>query len=75
MNLSTKQSKVLGIKQGDKGFKFTENLVEYPRAAISVSNDCPPEVRLQLQVWVSNGWIAPVAYVRESEYIWEKLQE
>ena len=50
-------------------------MVEFPRAAISVSNDCPDDVRLKMQMWIGNGWITPVAYVRESEYIWEKLQE
>ena len=75
MNLSVSNEKVLEIKQGDKGFKFTSGLVEYPRAAISVSNDCPARVRLELQQYVSNGWITPVAYVREDEYVWEKLKE
>jgi hypothetical protein len=67
--------KVLEIKQGDKGFKFISGLVEYPRAAILVTDECPARVRLELQQWVSNGWIAPIAYVREDEYMWEKLKE
>ncbi len=75
MNFSVNNEKVLEIKQGDKGFKFTSGLVEYPRAAILVTDECPARVRLELQQWVSNGWIAPIAYVRESEYVWEKLQE
>lgn len=77
MNVTETQNtnKVLEIKQGDKGFKFVSGLVEYPRAAIKVSNDCPHDVQLQLQVYVGNGWILPVAYVRESEYVWEKLKE
>jgi hypothetical protein len=75
LNLSSKSEKVLEIKQGDKGFKFVSGLVEYPRAAILVEDSCPARVRLELQQWVSNGWITPIAYVRESEYIWEKLKE
>jgi hypothetical protein len=67
--------KVLEIKQGDKGFKFISGYVEYPRAAILVTDECPARVRLDLQQYVSNGWITPVAYVKEDEYMWEKLKE
>jgi hypothetical protein len=73
--LSANNEKVLEIKQGDKGFKFLSGLIEYPRAAILVTDECPPSIRLELQHYVSNGWITPVAYVRESEYVWEKLKE
>lgn len=75
MNLSANNEKVLEIKQGDKGFKFVSGLVEYPRAAILVEDNCPYDVKLKLQQYVSNGWITPVAYVRENEYVWEKLKE
>jgi DNA-binding transcriptional regulator LsrR (DeoR family) len=54
--------KVLEIKQGDKGFKFISGYVEYPRAAILVTDECPARVRLDLQQY-------------ESEYVWEKLKE
>ncbi len=67
--------KVLEIKQGDKGFKFISGYVEYPRAAILVDDSCPARVRLELQQWVNNGWIMPVAYVKDKDFIWEKLQE
>ena len=69
------QNKVLEIKPTDKGFKFTVEKVEFPRAAIAVEENCPHDVRLNLQLWVSNGWITPVAYIRETEYVWEKLKE
>ena len=75
MNLSASDEKVLEIKQGDKGFKFVSGYVEYPRAAILVEDKCPVDVRLQVQMYLSNGWITPVAYVRENEYVWEKLKE
>ena len=75
MNLSVNDEKVLEIKQGDKGFKFISGYVEYPRAAILVDDSCPARVRLELQQWVNNGWIMPVAYVKDKDFIWEKLQE
>ena len=75
MNLLVNDEKVLEIKQGDKGFKFISGYVEYPRAAILVDDSCPARVRLELQQWVGNGWIMPVAYIKEKDFIWEKLQE
>jgi len=66
---------VLEIKPTDQGFKFMVGMVEFPRAAIAVEQDCPNDVRLQLQMYVSNGWITPVAYVKEQDYIWDTLKE
>ena len=77
MNITETQNtnKVLEIKPGQKGFKFISGLIEYPRAAILVTQECPPSTRLELQHYISIGWITPVAYVRENEYVWEKLKE
>jgi hypothetical protein len=66
---------VLEIKPSDKGFKFNVGMVEFPRAAILIDENCPHDVRLQLQMWLSNGWFSPVAYVKETEYVWETLKQ
>ena len=60
---------VIEIKPTDRGFKFMSGMVEFPRAAIAVEENCPHDVRLNLQLWVSNGWITPIAYISEKEYI------
>jgi hypothetical protein len=75
LNFSVNNEKVLEIKQGDKGFKFFSGMVEYPRAAISVSKNCPDEVLEKMGLWARKGYIFPVAYIKESEYVWGKLKE
>jgi hypothetical protein len=67
--------KVLEIKLGDDKFKFSSDMVEYPRAAISVSKNCPDEVIEKIGLWLNKGYIFPVAYVKESDYIWEQLKK
>jgi hypothetical protein len=45
----------------------------FPRAAIEISNKCPGQYKLMITEAVKNGWVQPVAYIRDSEYVWEKL--
>lgn len=60
---------------GDKGFTFMDNLVEYPRAAIMITEHCPDKYRDIFYTCQAKGWIKPVAYIQTKEYIWEKLKE
>ena len=46
-----------------------------PRAGFEISNDCPREYKLMIMEATKNGWLQPVAYMKESEYIWEVLGE
>ena len=75
MNIKLCNDKVLEIKLGDNKFKFISDMVEYPRAAISVSKNCPDEVIEKIGLWLKKGYIFPVAYIKENEYIWETLKE
>jgi len=46
-----------------------------PRAGFEISNECPRQYKLMIMEAYKNGWLQPVAYMKESEYIWEKLGE
>ena len=50
-------------------------IVMAPRAAFEISNDCPRQYKLMIIEATKNGWLQPVAYMKESEYVWEKLGE
>ena len=63
------------LEPGDKHFKFTQGLVEWPRAAIKISDDCPSNFLATIQVCISMGYIKPVAYVPEPTIVWEILKE
>jgi hypothetical protein len=46
-----------------------------PRAGFEINESCPTNYRKVLAECINYGWLKPVAYVKESEYIWEKLGE
>ena len=61
------------IRQGDADFHMDNGISLFPRAAIEISNKCPSQHKLMITEAVKNGWLQPVAYIRDSEYVWEKL--
>jgi len=67
--------KIKSIKQGDSNFYITDGMMTSGRAGYILSLDCPPEyIRIIDHAW-QQGWLTPVAYMLESEYMWEKLGE
>lgn len=62
------------IKQGDPDFLITDGMIMTPRAEFDISHNCPSEYKKILITCLDNGWISPVAYIKESNFMWEKLQ-
>ena len=50
------------------GFKIT------PRAAFEIDNLCPREYKLIIRDCINNGWLKPVAYVKDHEKFWEEFE-
>jgi len=69
------QDEVLTFLPADKNFKFTNKFVQFPRAAIMVSEDCPESYKNIIYTCQAKGWLQPIAYVPTREFIWEKLKE
>jgi hypothetical protein len=61
------------IKQGDPDFTMTDGIKLVPRAGFEISKNCPREYKLILVECINNGWLKPIAHVKESDYVWEKL--
>lgn len=66
--------KIKTIKNDDRMFYIKGALTMTPRAGFEVSKQCPYEYRLVLTECIDRGWIKPVAYMRDDEYIWESLK-
>lgn len=62
------------ITQDDPDFLIVDGMVLTPRAGFEINRDCPSEYRKILATCLDKGWIRPIAYIKESEYVWEKLQ-
>jgi hypothetical protein len=61
------------IQQGDPDFTMTDGIKLVPRAGFEISKHCPSEYKLILAECMNNGWLKPVSYMKESEFVWEKL--
>jgi hypothetical protein len=75
MTFKLQTSCVRTIRQGDDNFHIHDGMVISPRAGFEISEQCPAEYQKFLMECWGNGWIKPVAYMKDSELVWETLQQ
>ena len=75
MTFTTPEKTIKTIRKDDPDFIIINGIVMAPRAGFEISNDCPRQYKLMIMEAIKNGWLQPVAYMKESEYVWEKLGE
>ena len=63
------------LRAKDTDFTFSPNgLTLVPRASFEVSKECPREYKLIIAECIGNGWLKPVAHMRDEELTWELLK-
>ena len=67
--------KIKTIKQNEQMFYIRGDITMSPRAGFEISQSCPREYRLILADCIDRGWIKPVAYMRDDEYLLEALKQ
>jgi hypothetical protein len=74
-NISTgRHHKTLHPKDAD--FTFSPDGIKLvPRASFEINKECPREYKLIIAECINNGWIKPVAHMRDTEYTMELLQK
>jgi hypothetical protein len=75
MTFTTPEKTIKTIRKDDPDFTIINGIVMAPRAGFEISNDCPRQYKLMIMEAIKNGWLQPVAYMKESEYVWEQLGE
>ena len=75
MTFTTPEKTIKTIRKDDPDFNIINGIVMAPRAGFEISNDCPRQYKLMIMEAIKNGWLQPVAYMKESEYVWEQLGE
>jgi hypothetical protein len=75
MTYTTSDKTIKTIRKDDPNFMIDNEIVMSPRAGFEISNDCPRQYKLMIIEATKNGWLQPVAYMKESEYVWEQLGE
>ncbi len=73
MKLTTHTSNIITIRQGDKNFIMTDGFMVSPRAGFEINPKCPMEYSMVLTECINKGWMKPVAFVKEKDFMWEKL--
>lgn len=61
------------LYRGQNGFSMTDGVKLVPRAEIEILEQCPWQVRDQINFAIAKGWLQVVANVRDEELVWEKL--
>jgi hypothetical protein len=72
---TTPDNTIKKIKQGDPDFMMTDGIKLVPRASFEIGKGCPEYFKTIIAKAHSDGWLIPIAYMKESEYVWEKLGE
>ena len=74
MTYKTPKVKIKTVTQDDPMFYIKGDITVSTRAGFEISKSCPYEYRLILSECIDKGWIKPVAYMRDDEYVWESLK-
>ena len=75
MTFTTPEKTIKTIRKDDPDFIIINGIVMAPRAGFEISNDCPRQYKLMIMEAIKNGWLQPIAYMKESEFVWEQLGE
>lgn len=73
MTFTAHKSTTRRIYRGQDGFSLIDGVKLVPRAEIEILEQCPTNMRGQIEWAIAKGWIQPVANVRDEELVWEKL--
>jgi len=75
MTFTTSDKTIKTIRQDDPDFHIHNGILMAPRAGFDISSKCPYSYKEIIRESIRHGWLQPVAYMKESEYTWEKLGE
>ena len=75
MYITNSKIKIKALKRGDNNFTINDGLTLTPRAGFQINQECPREYKLILAECINNGWLTPVAFMTDNEYMWEELQK
>lgn len=75
MTFNVQTSSIRTIRKGEKGFMLIDGMVVMPRAGFEISRSCPSSYKQIIAECIDNGWLKPVAYVKDHELFWESFKE
>jgi len=69
------RSKIRTINMNDSDFMLQDGYIISPRAGLEIDKSCPREYRMIITECLNNGWLKPVAYVKDNELFWEEFEK
>lgn len=69
MNITNHISKIRCIRKDDPSFMIPNGIMLSPRAGFELHLEMPTEYRMIINECLHNGWLMPVAYMSEKEYM------
>ena len=73
--ITTRQTTLRTVKQGDPKWLIVDGLVVAPRAGFEINQKCPREYKMIIAECIDKGWLKPIATVRDNELFWEEFQK
>lgn len=74
-NISSSTVKIKELDSSDPLFYVNNGYIVAKRAGIKINKKCPTSMAHQILAAVESGWIEPVAYMTNEEYVMIKLGE
>lgn len=74
MGYVAERSNIRTLREDDPMFHIVGNITLTPRAGFEISKGCPTEYFSIIRRAINNGWIKPVAYMRDDELMWDKIK-
>ena len=75
IKISTNTKTFKTLRPGDPDFVMDIGILMAPRAGLEISNNCPDRYASVIEECINQGWLKPVAHMRDSDYTWELLQK
>lgn len=64
------------LRHTDTDFTFSPDGIRIvPRAGFEISSHCPAQYKQIIAECINNGWLKPVAHMRNTEYTMELLRK
>lgn len=74
MKITSHQSKIRTVRQGDPLFTISDGFITAQRAGFEINQKCPAEYRQIIMTCIDLGWLKPVACMIQEEQFIETLK-
>ena len=74
IQIKSYQTSIITNKPNDPKFIITDGLMNATSAGYEINSKCPYSYRTVIEECVRNGWLKPIAHVKDSELFWDELQ-